>query len=713
MDNVQGIIEVITYVNEENGFTIAKLMEETLKTRICIMGNLSMIKVGQTIKCNGQWGKHPKYGKQFKVKEFEETIPFTLIGVKKYLQSGLIKGIGVKFADRIIETFGKNSMTIIDETPDELLKIEGIGKKKLVSIKKCWNENKEFNKYMLFFKSYGIGAAAANKIYDKYKEECVNKIKENPYILAKDIIGIGFKLADNIAKELGFSLTSSIRIKSSVDYLLTELSTEGHTCFLRESFIGLLKKLLSIDADVIITAIDEMIEEEVIIQKSMDEKEFIWLVKFYYAEVGVANEIKRILHANSTIRSINEQKAIEWINSKQQITFAEEQKEAIQCVLKEKFHIITGGPGTGKSTITKAILSIIEKIDDNIILAAPTGRAAKRLSQITMKKAFTIHSLLSFDFKKMTFKRNRNNPLTCSLLIVDETSMLDTFLTYHLLKAIKDECKVVFIGDIDQLPSIGAGYVLNDLIKSNIISVTKLKKIFRQSKYSNIIINSHRINNGEFPYVSNTNNNDFFFFEINEVEEIKKKIFSILKEDELLKKFCPFNDIQVLSPMNKGELGIEKLNSELQDLLNPSNKPFFCMSKRYHVGDKVMQVRNNYDKKVYNGDIGLVNLIDMENKLMIINFENRLVEYDFTELIEIKLAYAVSVHKYQGSETNCIIMPLHMSHFILLHKNLLYTAITRGKKKVILVGSKKALAMAIKNTDVLKRYTGLAKALLK
>jgi len=712
MEELFGFIENIVFSQPENGFTVARLKEPRKDELITIIGYIPSLQPGETVRCKGEWKMHPHHGRQFEVKEHSIEAPKDVLGIQKYLESGLVQGIGPVYAEKIVDTFGKDTLQVLDENPARLLEITGIGEKKLEKIIQSWQDQRSIRTVMIFLRSHGVSPSYAQKIYKKYGDDSIEKVKENPYQLAKDIFGIGFKTADSIAGHLGLKKDSAQRIESGIEHTLWELSTDGHTCYPVEELIPASQNILEVDERLIQEGVQKLIDQEQLYQQMIEGRSFVWVGPLFYYEQGIAKELARLKKNFPAIRSVDLTKAVDWVQEKLNIELAEEQKKGVEAGVSEKIHIITGGPGTGKTTITQAILTITQKITDKIILAAPTGRAAKRLNQITFKKAYTIHGLLEFDFGTGKFKRDETNRLSADLIIIDEASMIDTQLMFHLLKAIPDETRILFIGDIDQLPSIGAGYVLKDLIASEMLGVTRLNEIFRQAKGSKIIVNAHKINHGEFPILTNAAWSDFQFFEEEDIEMIHAKILQLVCEDiPKVWKFNPVRNIQVLAPMKKGMIGIENLNYSLQQTLNPSKTPFFRGGRRFHVKDKVMQIRNNYDKNVYNGDVGFINSIDTTEQTMGIEFDGRLVEYDFSELDEIILAYAASVHKYQGSECPCIVMPVHTCHFKLLYRNLIYTAVTRGKKKVILVGSKKAIAIGINNDQVLKRYTGLKEAM--
>lgn len=708
MDEIDGYIETIVYTQPENGFTVARLKEVKKKDLTVIVGYLPTLQAGETISCKGAWKNHPSHGRQFEVNEYSVQSPSDLVGIQKYLESGLVKGIGPVYAKKIVDRFGLDTLQVIDQVPHRLLEITGLGEKRLEKLKECWQEQRSIREVMVFLRAHGMSPGYAQKIYKAYGTHSISKVKENPYQLAKEVFGIGFKMADSVAQKLGFALHSPERIAAGIEHALWELSNEGHTCYPIKDFLPVANEMLEVEISLIEKQIQALVEKSFLVV----QEGFIWLKPFFAYEQSISKDLLRLKLSPQAIRSIDAEKAADWVQGQLTIQFAEQQRAAVIQALTDKVHIITGGPGTGKSTITKAILTVSGKLTEQIFLAAPTGRAAKRLTQITGKKAFTIHALLEMDFSSGGFKRNKDNPLDCDLLIIDEASMIDTPLLFHLLRAIPHRCRVLFVGDIDQLPSVGAGTVLKDLIQSGILGVTRLTEIFRQAKGSKIITNAHRINQGEFPEIFTAERSDFHFIEAETPEAIKQVILQLVSQEiPKLWKFHPFDEIQVLSPMKRGLIGCEMLNEALQSLLNPNEKPLYRAGHRFHVFDKVMQIRNNYDKKVYNGDIGKITHIDPVEQCMWISFDEKEVEYDFSELDEIILAYATSVHKYQGSECPCIVLPIHTSHFKLLHRNLLYTAVTRGKKQVYLVGTKKAIAIAVHNDQVQKRYTGLEKAL--
>lgn len=717
MDKITGHIERITYHNEENGFTVLQLKCRGVSDLVCVVGSFASINAGETLECTGVWKNHPSHGRQFESHSHAIKAPADILGITKYLGSGLIKGIGPVFAKKIVDHFGLKTLEVIEHSPERLNEIKGFGKKRKEIITNCWRDQKIVRDVMIFLQGHGVSPAYAQKIFKIYGPKCVDVVQENPYRLAREVFGIGFKTADQIAFKMGVLKDAVIRIDSGIEFTLKQLSEEGHVCYPEVDFFPEAEKILEVPQSMIEQRIDSLCKEERIekfpLILSGEKKMHLWFKPFFNAEVGIARELEGIKNGTCNLRAFDIEKALAWVQEKLKMELAPAQKEAVSMSLASKILIITGGPGTGKSTITKAILKITEQLTTRIILAAPTGRAAKRMSEITGKKAQTIHSLLEVNFKGGGFKRNRENPLECDLIIIDESSMIDTMLMFSLLKAIPRHARVIFVGDIHQLPSVGPGNVLLDMIRSLQIPVVTLKEIFRQAQGSQIIVNAHRINSGQFPDIRNSLESDFFFVEAEEPEHVLQQIVKLVAQKLPAKfGFHALNEIQVLSPMKRGIVGTENLNIVLQEHLNPQADSIFKAGRKFQKFDKVMQIRNNYQKEVFNGDVGYILDIDTEEQEMIIAFDDREIHYEFSELDELVLAYAVSIHKYQGSECPCIVMPVHTTHFKLLHRNLLYTGVTRGKKLVVIVGTKKALSIAIRNDEVKQRHTGLKQALL-
>jgi len=711
-----GYIERLTFQNSENGFTVAWLKSPIEKELICIVGTMPVLQPGETVRCLGRWQNHMVHGRQFQVDHCQPEAPSDLLGIKKYLGSGLVKGIGPVYAERIVAHFGTETLSVIDQAPEQLAQIPGIGKKRIDQVKSCWDVQKAIRNVMIFLQGQGISPAFAQKIYKVYGDRSIEKIKENPFNLARDIFGIGFKSADKLATEMGIAKNAPQRVDSGIEYVLSELTGEGHVCYPVDEFTEFAREMLDVEAELVSERLEALRAEDRVrlaqIPEEGSHRLFVWLTSLFLAELGIAKELKRLKFASTHLRDIDGDRALAWVQKELAIELAKRQAAAVKKSLSEKCHIITGGPGTGKSTITNCILRVMEKVTGRIALVAPTGRAAKRMSEITKRKATTIHSLLEFDFKINGFKRNRNNPLECDLIIVDEASMIDTVLMNQLLKALPGHTRVIFVGDVNQLPSVGPGNVLSDMISSRKIPVTKLNEIFRQAKGSKIVTNAHRINSGYFPDLDNDPQSDFFFLDVPEAEDVLARVVALVTS-RLPQKYGldPLRDIQVLSPMKRGVIGTHNLNAVLQEKLIPQQNPLFRAGRKFHVGDKVMQIRNNYQKEVYNGDVGFIQAIDQVSQYIKVDMDGREVVYDFSDLDELILAYAVSIHKSQGSEYPCVVIPIHTSHFMLLHRNLLYTGVTRGKQLVVLVGNLKAIAIAVKNDDVKKRYTSLKEAI--
>lgn len=708
LENLTGFLESIVFSSEDTGFTVARLKAPRFQDLVTIVGTLPGIQPGERLTCRGIWKHHSQYGRQFEIENYHLEAPADEVGIEKYLASGLIKGIGPVYAKRIVQEFGKETLDIIDQESERLLDIEGLGERRVQKISQCWEEQKSIRQVMIFLQSHEVRISFAYKIFKAYGEKSIQKVQENPYRLAKEIHGIGFKTADALAKKLGIADDSPLRVQAGIEHTLWELSLEGNTCYPEKDLITEEAKMLSVSEELLKNGITVLETGRHIIKKEMEGVSYIWVAPLYASERGIAREIKRLASSPCSIRSIDQDKAIQWVGRFLKMTFATGQKEAIKKSFSGAIHIITGGPGTGKSTITKAILLLTERLTEKIILAAPTGRAAKRMTEITGRKAFTIHSLLEFDFKKGGFKKNRDYPLDVKLLIIDEASMIDTQLMYALLQAVPQGARTLLIGDVDQLPSVGPGSVLKDLIASNCVPISILDQIFRQGKGSRIITNAHRINKGYFPEIENEKGSDFAFFPIEESEEILSKTLELIeKHIPRRMKLHPIDEVQVLCPMRRGTIGADNFNHILQQKLNPQDLSISRMGRTFHLQDKVMQIRNNYDKKVYNGDIGRVSHINHEEQELQVCFDGVDVSYHFNEIDELILAYAVSIHKYQGSECPCVIIPVHTSHYRMLFRNLLYTGVTRGKKLVILLGTKKALFIAVKTDHAQRRYTGL------
>lgn len=714
---LSGHIERITYTNEENGYTIARVKIHGKQDLITVVGYLMSPTPGEALSMRGEWINHPKYGEQFRVVDYKTTVPATVFGIQKYLGSGLIKGLGPVIADRIVQKFGKKTLDVIEDDIEKLALVEGVGKKRIAMVQKAWDEQKEIRGVMLFLQSHGVSSGYATKIFKQYGNRSIAVLKENPYRLAMDIFGIGFVIADGIAGKLGFPTNSPLRVEAGILYVLHQLSDEGHVFYPYEPLIKKSRDILGIERDNVVEALGTLALDKRIILEDLNEsiEEFkennkgVYLAKFHLCETSISRRLKTLLTAPKSIRSVNAENALEWVQGQLDIRLAENQAKAIRCALENKIMVITGGPGTGKTTIINAALKIFSRLGVKTLLAAPTGRAAKRMSETTGHEAKTIHRLLEYSFTKGGFQKNEEKPLHCDLLILDEASMIDTVLMHHLIKAVPTFATVILVGDVNQLPSVGAGNVLGDIIASGTIPVMELNEIFRQARESRIIVNAHIINNGIVPTFENDlPGNDFYFIEQEDPEKVLGIILELTKE-RIPERFGldPIDDIQVLTPMHKGTVGAENLNARLQNILNPVQEEITRGYRNFRVNDKVMQIRNNYDKEVFNGDIGRITGIRPDDDEITVMFDGREVPYDLYELDELVLAYAVSVHKSQGSEYPAVVIPVLAQHYILLQRNLIYTAVTRGRKLVVMVGTRKALAMGVRNDKTQKRFTYL------
>jgi exodeoxyribonuclease V alpha subunit len=710
LQTIEGVVERILYSNDENHYTVAQLLPEGRgRTEpVTIVGNLAALNVGETVKAQGRWVTHKQFGRQFAVEKFDSVLPRTIVGIKKYLGSGLVPGIGPTFAERIVEKFGEQTFDVIDHFSARLREVDGIGPERAKRIKDAWAAQKSVRDIMVFLQGHGIGTAHAAKIFKQYGENAIAIVRENPYRLAKDIPGIGFRTADGIAAKLGVAKDSIHRLKAGVVHTLERATDDGHVCLPRELLIKSAAELLEAE----IAPIENAIKLLALGADIVVENDIVYLTGLHRAERAVANFILDLCAADMKLPAMDVQRAVEWVQEKTRVELAEAQQKAIKTALSSKLTVITGGPGVGKTTIVNSIVKILHAKNCKVLLAAPTGRAAKRMSEATGTPAQTIHRLLKYEPHEHGFAHDERRPLKGDMIIIDETSMLDTPLAYHLLKAIPQTASVVFVGDVDQLPSVGPGNFLHDLIESGICPVVRLTEIFRQAKDSYIITNAHRVNEGQMPVFDAPKESDFFFI----AEEDPGKVLATIKTlcaERVPKKFGfdPMRDIQVLTPMHKGLCGSENLNRELQATLNPTGPVVQRFGRTYRVGDRVMQIRNNYDKDVFNGDLGRVKRLDLIEQQVIVEIDDREVPYEFTDMDELLPAYAISVHKSQGNEYPCVIVPLLTQHYVLLQRNLLYTAITRGKQLVILLGSKKALAIAVRNNKTSARFSRLQERL--
>jgi exodeoxyribonuclease V alpha subunit len=715
---LQGQIERITFINEENGSTIARVKVYGRKDLVTVVGNLISPTPGEILKMEGEWVNHPKYGEQFKIVQCKTQVPASVYGIEKYLGSGLIKGIGPVMAKRIVKRFGKETLEIIEKELEKLREVEGIGEKRVEMIKRAWEEQKEIREVMLFLQTHGVSSGYATKIFKHYGSGSIQALRENPYRLAMEVYGIGFVTADHIAEKLGFAKDSELRAEAGILYVLNQLADEGHVYYPYEPLIDKAREILQVDREVILRAFGSVaLAKRIVIEDlnqdgedSKENQKAVYLSSLHTCEAAIARRLRTLINAPKAVRPMDTDKAVQWVQQQLDITLAERQVEAVSRAVAAKVLVITGGPGTGKTTIINAILKIFARIGVTVMLAAPTGRAAKRMAEATGHGAKTIHRMLEYSIQKGGFQKHEENPLRCDLLIVDEASMIDTLLMYHLLKAVPATATLVLVGDVNQLPSVGPGNVLQDIIASGASPVVQLTEIFRQARESSIIVNAHRINSGLMPVLQSARDrlDDFYFIEQEEPDEVLRLIVDLTRE-RIPRRFGfdPVDDIQVLTPMHKGTVGASNLNDQLQKALNPVAEGVSRGGRNFHLNDKVMQIRNDYDKEVFNGDIGRITRIDRESQEATISFDGRGVVYDFTDLDEIVLAYAVSVHKAQGSEYQAVIIPILTQHYVLLQRNLIYTAVTRGRKLVVMVGTRKALAIAVKNDKTQKRYTYL------
>ena len=709
---IKGLVERITYKNAESGFYVIKIRVKGSKDLITSTGYLCGINVGSVVTLYGEWKNDKNYGRQFSVKNYDENLPATLYGIEKYLGSGLIKGIGPSYAKKIVAHFKEHTLDVIENYPEKLSEIEGIGSKVITKVKMSWEEHKFIKELAKFLQDLDISTYYTTRIYKEYGNDSIRKIKENPYCLSDDIYGLGFKTSDSAARKFDKDTESYLRCRSGIIHILNMEANKGH-CYL--NFFDLAAKAskkLGIDEGKIIITEDDMIFKKELIGDKKDIKDNenniktrVYLPEFYYSEKGIAKLIKIIMNTK-------EKKKIIYKDTNSNIEYDEIQKKSIKFAINTKFMILTGGPGTGKTTTIKGIIDCLKQNGIKIILTAPTGRAAKRMTETTGLEAKTIHRLLGYKYPSGCTK-NENNKLVGDVIIIDESSMIDIFLMYNLLKAIPLEMKVIMVGDCDQLPSVGSGNVLNDIIRSNIVPVIKLKKVYRQAGKSDIIKNAHKINKGEYPEFKK-NNTDFFFIDENDTDKVAEIIKGLCSKrlPKYYKVDC-IRDIQVLCPMQKGKTGVINMNNILQDVLNRSQISLYYRGIQYKLNDKVMQIRNNYDKEVFNGDIGLIKYVNIKEKALNVNFDGRNVIYKENELEELTLAYATTIHKSQGSEYPIVVMPITLEHRVMLYRNLLYTGITRAKNAIVIVGNRQAVNYAVDNINSEIRNTYLCERLMK
>ncbi|MDR1915630.1 MAG: ATP-dependent RecD-like DNA helicase [Synergistaceae bacterium] len=720
---LRGALERITYVNEENGYSVFKIAVKDEPDLVTAVGCCETHMPGEDLELYGQWSEHPKFGRQFSFTLCRSLVPSTVDGIKRYLGSGLVKGVGPKMAERIVDMFGDRTLDVLDESPDDLLKVKGLSPKLLDSIKQSWESQKEIRSIMLFLQSNGISPGFAAKIYKKYEQDTIQVVKENPYRLADDIFGIGFISADKVATKMGVAVDSSMRLEAGVQYVMSELTGEGHIYAPRALLALRSAELLGVSREMTDSAIGRAIESSALVGEKIfpddlpdgdDSVEAIYLPPYYVSEAKGARMIAALMRGEDLSSLINSvggldiEREVKSVQDTLGIKLAANQISAVRMAMCSKVMIITGGPGTGKTTLIKAIIEIWGSRGLTIQLAAPTGRAAKRMAEATGHEAMTIHRMLEYKANELCFSRNSDYPLECDLLIVDEASMIDSLLMFHLLRAIPESAHLILVGDINQLPSVGPGNVLKDLISSGVLPVVELNEIFRQAQTSGIITNAHRVNSGLAPLKTQGDGLRDFYIVYQDDPGKCVDIILALACDRIPKRFGldPIEEVQVLTPMHRGALGASNLNVVLQRALNVSGgRAVEYGGKVYRTGDKVMQIRNNYDKDVYNGDIGFILRADPDAGMLTVKMDEREIEYGVSEFNELVHAYAVSIHKSQGSEYKAVIIPVHTQHYIMLQRNLLYTGITRGKELVVLVGTARAMEIAAGNDETKRRYT--------
>ena len=709
IEALAGVVERVTFHNAENGFCVLRVKARGQRDLITILGHAAMVSAGEFVQASGSWINDRTHGVQFRASFLKATPPTTTEGIEKYLGSGMIRGIGPIYARKLVRAFSDAVFDVIEQEPGRLREVTGIGPKRAERIIAGWAEQKVIREIMLFLHSNGVGTSRAVRIYKSYGVEAVQRISENPYRLARDIRGIGFRTADQIAAKLGIEKTAPVRVRAGIAYALTEAMDEGHCGLPAETLVPATAKLLEVPAELVEEALHLELGAGTVIADDLDGRRCVFLAGLYRAEREIAEKLAILAVGRPPWPPIDADKAIPWVERRTKLALASGgQREAIRVALASKILAITGGPGVGKTTLVNSLLKVLGAKALAIALCAPTGRAAKRLSESTGLEAKTIHRLLETDPRTGSFRRNEDAPLDCDLLVVDETSMVDVPLMRALLRALPEQAALLLVGDVDQLPSVGPGQVLADIIASGAVPVVRLTEIFRQAATSQIITNAHRINQGLMPDLAPIEGGDFYFVDASDAEDGVRKLLAIVQR--IAKRFAidPIRDIQVLCPMNRGGLGARSLNIELQNTLNPLGEArierfgwTFCP------GDKVMQVENDYDKEVYNGDLGIVSRIDTEESQLTVQFDGRDITYDFAELDELVLAYATTIHKSQGSEYPAVVIPLSTQHYPMLQRNLVYTGVTRGKRLVVLLGQRKALAIAVKGARTRRRWSKL------
>jgi exodeoxyribonuclease V alpha subunit len=709
-----GLVERVTYHNAENGFCVLRARARGHRDVVTVVGHAAAISVGEWIMASGQWVNDRTHGQQFKARFLRTSVPTSADGIERYLSSGMIRGVGPVYAKKLVRAFGEKVFDIIETTPDRLREVEGIGPVRAASILAAWAEQKAVREIMVFLHSHGVSTARAVRIFKTYGADAIQVMTDNPYWLARDIRGIGFKTADAIAMKLGIEKTAMVRVRAGISYALTEAMDEGHCGLPTDELLPLAERLLEVPQQLIRTALELELQVATVIAEQVGETPCVFLASLYRAERTVAHRLIRLANGPLPWPWIDSEKALPWVEKHVGLALAESQIAAIRLALMSKVLVMTGGPGVGKTTIVKAILRILAAKGAGLLLCAPTGRAAKRMTEATGFEAKTIHRLLEVDPKSGGFRRGEDNPLDCDLLVVDEASMVDVLLMQALLRAVPDKAALLIVGDIDQLPSVGPGQVLADIISSGAVPVVRLTEVFRQAALSRIITSAHRINQGSMPDLSAPGTeSDFYFVAADDPPTAVGRIIELVKT-RIPKRFGldPIRDIQVLCPMNRGGVGARSLNIELQTALNPAgDHKVERFGWTFAPSDKVMQIENDYDKEVYNGDIGTVDYVDLNAAEIAVSFDGRSITYGFGELDMLVPAYAATIHKSQGSEYPAVIIPVLTQHYAMLQRNLLYTGVTRGKQLVVLVGQKKAVAIAVRNVSGRRRWSKLAERL--
>jgi exodeoxyribonuclease V alpha subunit len=704
-----GLVERVTFHNAENGFCVLRVQARGHRDLVTIVGHAATIASGEWVTATGEWVNDRTHGRQFKARFVRTAPPSSAAGIERYLSSGMIRGVGPGYAKKLVRAFGDKVFDVIEESPDRLREVGGIGPVRAASILAAWAEQKAVREIMIFLHSHGVGTARAVRIFKTYGADAVQVLTQNPYRLASDIRGIGFKMADAIAMRLGIEKTAMIRLRAGIAYALTEAMDDGHCGLPVAELIPLVERLLDVPQSLVATALDLELKDANVIADRVGDTDCTFLTALYRSEQAIAERLREIMSGPLPWRSIDADKALPWVERRTGLRLAESQQAAVRLALAAKVLVITGGPGVGKTTIVNAILRILGAKDARLLLCAPTGRAARRMSEATGLDARTIHRLLEVDPINGGFRRTRGNPLECDLLVVDETSMVDVPLMHALLRAVPDRAALMIVGDVDQLPSVGPGQVLADIIASGAVPVVRLTEVFRQAATSRIVVNAHHVNQGRMPDMEAADGSDFYFVTANEPETAVARIIELVKT-RIPRRFGldPVRDIQVLCPMNRGGIGAHALNFELQKALNPAGeRKVERFGATYAAGDKVMQIQNDYDKEVYNGDIGYVTDVDPDTGELAAVFDGRAVKYGFGELDTLVPAYAVTIHKSQGSEYPAVVIPLLSQHYPMLQRNLLYTGITRGKRLVVLVGQKKAVAIAVRSVTGRRRWSRL------